>query len=63
MGNDKKIVRTTTMKYKHGKLPFTVAQHYPDNRCICGRGIPRKTRASKAYKNNMMQAALDKTWS
>jgi hypothetical protein len=63
MGNDKQLVFSTKMKYKQGKLPFEVAQHYPDNRCIMGRGIPRKTRASKAYKNNMMQAALDKTWS
>ena len=63
IGNDLKIIRATKMKYKHGKLPFEVAQHYPDNRCICWRGIPRKTRASKAYKNNMLQAALDKTWS
>ena len=63
IGNECQVIRATKMKYKSGKLPFEVAQHFPDNRCICGRGIPRKTRASKAYKNNMIQAALDKTWS
>lgn len=62
IGNEEKMIRSSKMKYKSWKLPFVVAQHYPDHRCICGKGIPRKTRASKAYKNNMIQAALDKTW-
>lgn len=62
MGNDCQIIHKGKMKYKHGRLPFEVAQHYPDNNCICGKWIPRKTRASKAYKNNMLQAAIDKVW-
>lgn len=47
------------MPYPDGKLPFVVAQHYPRNNCIYGIGIPRKVRMSKAYKNNMMQYAMD----
>lgn len=47
------------MPYPDGKLPFVIAQHYPRNNCIYGIGIPRKVRMSKAYKNNMMQYAMD----
>lgn len=59
IGNWEKKIRNTKMKYKNGKLPFEVCQHYPDNKCIAGKGIPFKTRASKGYLNNMKQAALD----
>ena len=63
LGNNECIIRATKMKYKDGKLPFEVCQHYPDNKCIAGKGIPYKVRATKGYINNMRQAALDKAWS
>lgn len=47
------------MIYKHGDLPFVVCQHYPNNRCIYGFGICRKSRVSKAYLNNITQAIMD----
>jgi hypothetical protein len=53
------------MLYKDWKLPFVVCQHYPNNACIYGIGIPRKVRAEKAYTNNMKQYMLDwaRLWS
>lgn len=63
VGNDKKLVYAWKNKYKAGKLPYEVCQHYMDDSCIYGKSIPLKTRAPKGYQNNMMQAMLDKTWS
>lgn len=57
--NQNALLYLWKMPYPDGKLPFVVAQHYPRNNCIYGIGIPRKVRMSKAYKNNMMQYAMD----
>lgn len=57
--NQNALLYQWKMPYPDGKLPFVVAQHYPRNNCIYGIGIPRKVRMSKAYKNNMMQYAMD----
>lgn len=57
--NQNSLLYQWKMPYPDGKLPFVVAQHYPRNNCIYGIGIPRKVRMSKAYKNNMMQYAMD----
>jgi len=63
LGNEEHLIRHTKNKYKNGKLPYNVCQHYPNNKCIAWRGIPYKVRASKWYINNMTQSALDKSWS
>lgn len=47
------------MMYPDGELPFTLAQHYPNNACMYGIGICRKIRTEKAYTNNMRQYILD----
>ena len=47
------------MFYRDWELPFALAQHYPVNNCIYWRWIPDKVRYIKAYKNIMMQGALD----
>lgn len=57
--NQNALLYQWKMPYPDGKLPFVIAQHYPRNNCIYGIGIPRKVRMSKAYKNNMMQYAMD----
>jgi len=61
--NKRKQIYAGKNKYKGWKLPFELCQHYPDDSCIYGKSIPRKTRAAKGYQVNMMQAMLDKTWS
>ena len=49
------IIFASKMFNRDGNLPFCLAQHYPVNNCIYGRGIPDKVRYIKAYKNHMMQ--------
>lgn len=57
--NKNQVMYSGKMPYKHDRLPFSVAQHYPNNTCIYGYGICRKVRFDKAYKNNLQQALLD----
>lgn len=59
MGNKEFLLFEWKMLYKHGQLPFVVAQHYPDNNFIYGIGICRKVRVQKWYKINMMQSLMD----
>lgn len=59
MGNKAFLLFEGKMLYKHGKLPFVLAQHYPDNNFLYGIGICRKVRVQKWYKINMMQSLMD----
>lgn len=59
MVNQSMLLLDTYMLYKHGELPFSVCQRYPNSGCIYGFGIPRKVRVRKGYKNNVLQSILD----
>lgn len=51
--------------YAHGELPVAVAKEYPSLKSKYGISVPRKTRTSKPYINNLYKYALDKVhlWS
>lgn len=57
--NDKIILHKSKMLYNHGKLPIESVQHYSDETCMYGIGIPRKIKYLKGYKSEIMQAILD----
>lgn len=59
IANKKTEIFWWKMMYPDGELPFTLAQHYPNNACMYGIGICRKIRTEKAYTNNMRQYILD----
>lgn len=61
MVNRESLLLDTYMLYKHGQLPFSVGQCYPNVSCIYGFSIPRKVRVWKGYKNNILQNIID--WS
>lgn len=57
--NKEMLLLDTFMMYKHGKLPFSVGQRFPNVGCIYGFSIPRKVRVWKGYKNNIVQSIID----
>ena len=59
VANKQNVLFDGKMIYPDGKLPFDVCQHYPNNSCLYGIGIPRKVRTEKAYTNNMQQYMID----
>lgn len=61
IANKKQLLYAGKMLYKHWQLPFSIAQHFPQNNSMYGISIPKKLRYIKLYKSNMLQNALDKT--
>lgn len=59
--NKSAVIYDGDLPYKHGMLPFVMCQHYPNNSCVYGYGIPRRARLSKAYLNNITQDIIN--WS
>lgn len=57
--NEKVIIHKSKMLYNHGLLPIDAVQHYSDETCLYGIGIPRKVKYLKAYKSEILQAILD----
>ena len=52
-------IHKSKMLYNHGLLPIDGVQHYTDETCLYGIGIPRKIKYLKAYKSEILQAILD----
>lgn len=57
--NDKIVIHKSKMIYNHNKLPIECLQHYSDETCLYGIGIPRKIKYIKGFKSEIMQAILD----
>lgn len=53
------IIHRSKMLYNHGKLPIESVQHYADDNCLYGIGIPQKIRYLKWFKSEIMQSLLD----
>jgi hypothetical protein len=59
IGNYKYLLYRGKMLYKHGELPFKVAQYYKRHNCVYGIGIPERVQRLKIYKTEMWQNMLD----
>lgn len=58
MANNQYLIYNGLYLYDDSKLPFDMVQHYTDNNCIWGRGIPAKIGYIKAYKSEILQDIL-----
>jgi len=53
------IIHHSKMLYNHGRLPVESCQHYTDENCLYGIGLPRKIKYLKWYKSEILQAILN----
>lgn len=58
VANEDKMLYQGIYRYDDGKLPFVSAQHYPNNNCFWGRGIPDRIGYLKAYKGDILNDIL-----
>lgn len=58
VANEDVLIYNGLYLYDDGKLPFTMVQHYTNNNCIWGRGIPHRVGYLKAYKSEILQDIL-----
>lgn len=56
--NEEVLIYNWLYLYDDWKLPFTMVQHYTNNNCIWGRGIPHRVWYLKAYKSEILQDIL-----
>ena len=57
--NDQIVIHRSKMLYNHGRLPIESCQHYSDDNCLYGIGIPLKIKYLKGFKSEIMQSILD----
>lgn len=55
VSSDNVILHRSKMLFDHGKFPIECAQHYSDDTCLYGRGIPRKIKYIKTFKSEFLQ--------
>lgn len=58
VANEDNLLVQTKFLYNDGKLPFDSAQHFPNENCFYGRGIPERIEALKVYIGEILQDML-----
>jgi len=53
------VIHHSKMLYNHGRLPIESCQHYTDENCLYGIGLPRKIKYLKWYKSEILQSLLN----
>ena len=55
VANEDKMLYQGIYLYDDGKLPFTSAQHFPNDNCFYGRSMPHRIMALKVYIGEILQ--------
>jgi len=55
VSSDNVILHRSKMLFDHGKFPMECSQHYSDDNCLYGIGIPRKVKYIKVFKSEFLQ--------
>lgn len=58
VANEDKMLYQGIYLYDDGKLPFASAQHFPNDNCFYGRGLPHRLMALKVYIGEILQDML-----
>lgn len=58
VANEDKMLYQGIYLYDDGKLPFASAQHFPNDNCFYGRGLPKRIMALKVYIGDILQDML-----
>lgn len=57
--DSKVIIHKSKMLFNHWKFPMEAVQHYSDENCMYGIGVPKKIKYLKGFKSEIMQSILD----